>query len=370
MSAQFHAAGGMRRGSPVLLNGVSWGGFGLIALLFGIWSMQWVLSPVRLIAIDGGADLLASWFSFWVAMLVGAASLFLAVIVVLNAAVRAGLDRAWVAVPAAVAGSLVAAGISSVVGSAPAGLDVAGSGPAWAMFWMDWAAAIAVGYLVLLRVRAAREAEHRIEHQRKGLETRQAEARLRVLQAQIEPHFLFNTLSNIRRLCQSDAAAGRAMLAQLARYLRGALPKIRRDQATLADELELVEAYLALQKIRMGERLRVAIDVPEAHLRASIPPMMLVTLVENAIKHGIAPLPEGGSIAIVALREGDALRITVADTGQGFAAASGNGLGLSNIRARLAALHGDRASLRLEANEPRGVRASITLPCVMREVAP
>lgn len=321
-----------------------------------------MLRPIRLMAASGGADLIAAWLSFWAAILVGGISLFLAVIVVLNAATRAGLDRAWVAVPAALAGSLAAAVVSTIAGSPPVGLDMGAQGIAGAMFWIDWAAAVAVGYLVLLRVGAARDHAHRIEHRRKSLESRQTEARLRVLQAQIEPHFLFNTLSNIRRLCHHDAAGGRAMLAQLERYLRGALPKIRRDEATLADEVELASAYLDLQKMRMGERLRVTVDVPAAHLGASVPPMMLATLAENAIKHGIAPLPEGGSIRIAAVRDGGALVLSVADTGQGLLAASGGGVGLSNIRARLAAQYGDRASLSLQANTPRGLIASISLP--------
>lgn len=120
--------------------------------------------------------------------------------------------------------------------------------------------------------------------------------------------------------------------------------------------------YLVQQKIRMGERLKASLIVPADHLSVSVPTMMLVTLIENAIKHGISPSPEGGSVRISSTREGDSLCISVIDTGRGFIAESGDGIGLSNIRARLAALHGDKAALWLSGNQPRGVQAMIVLP--------
>src|SRR5438094_9602649 len=137
---------------------------------------------------------------------------------------------------------------------------------------------------------------------------------------------------------------------------------MREHETTLADEVELVRAYLGLQQVRMGARLETSIDAPPALLDARRPPMMLAPLVENAIKHGIAPLAEGGAIRVQAEASDGALKLTVADNGRGFSAASGSGVGLANIRARLAALYGERAALRLEANSPRGVTAIITLP--------
>jgi LytS/YehU family sensor histidine kinase len=154
------------------------------------------------------------------------------------------------------------------------------------------------------------------------------------------------------------------MLAQLSRYLRAALPRMREHETALADEIDLVSAYLGVQKIRMGERLDSSIDAPPALLAARVPPMMLATLVENAVKHGIGPLAEGGAIRIKAERAGDTLTLSVADNGRGLIAASGSGVGLANIRARLAALYGERAALRLEANSPRGVVATVSLPLV------
>jgi len=228
--------------------------------------------------------------------------------------------------------------------------------------WLGSGAILVAGYVFYLRAQAAEEEARGAQLRRSALETQQLATRLRLLQAQVEPHFLFNTLSNVRRLCQSDAAAGRAMLAQLTRYLRAALPRMRGNETTLAEEIDLVSAYLGVQKIRMGMRLETSIDAPAPLLAARVPPMMLATLVENAIKHGIAPLAEGGSILIKARASGGALTLSVADNGQGLTAASGSGVGLANIRARLAALYGERAALRLEANAPRGVTAIITLP--------
>jgi LytS/YehU family sensor histidine kinase len=183
-----------------------------------------------------------------------------------------------------------------------------------------------------------------------------------VLQAQIEPHFLFNTLANVRRLYDTDPAAGEAMLDNLMRYLKVALPQMRASESTLGREADLCESYLAIQRIRMGSRLAVAIDVPTALRDASVPPMLVLTLVENAIKHGVGPQREGGSVHLTARRDGARLVLAVADSGQGFVRSSGAGTGLANTRARLAALHGDAAALALGFNEPHGVVATIVLP--------
>ena len=206
------------------------------------------------------------------------------------------------------------------------------------------------------------EAMHRAEIDRLALDREMAEARLQVLQAQIEPHFLFNTLANVRRLYQTDAARGRSMLDHLMRYLEVALPRMRDSRSTLAGEVTLIESYLEVQRIRMGRRLAFEIDVPVELRPLEVPPMMLLTLVENAIKHGLNPLPEGGSLRVQARRDGGLLCIEVADSGRGFHAISGGGTGLANIRARLATMHGDAASLTLAENYPRGVTSTLRLP--------
>jgi len=203
---------------------------------------------------------------------------------------------------------------------------------------------------------------HEAELNRIRLESELAAGRLQVLQAQIEPHFLFNSLANVRRLLRTDGRAGREMLADLMRYLQSALPRMRDDSSTLAREAELIRAFLAVHQVRMGARLQFRIDVPDALGRCVVPPMMLLTLIENALKHGLGPLPEGGSISVVVTEADDRLVLQVDDTGRGLVAGSGGGTGLANIRARLKAMYGAAAGLSLQHNEPRGVVAQIHLP--------
>ncbi|HKU86927.1 MAG TPA: histidine kinase [Casimicrobiaceae bacterium] len=199
-----------------------------------------------------------------------------------------------------------------------------------------------------------------------ALERELTAAQLQMLQAQIEPHFLFNTLANLRRLYDEDAAAGRTMLRKLMRYFEVALPRMRDGESTLDCEIELVEAFLHIQRIRMGHRLAFSVDVASELRPHPVPPMMLLTLVENAIKHGLNPLAEGGRVRVAAHVERDHLILTVADTGVGFGTASGSGIGLANIAARLASQFGDRAALALENNELGGATATIALPLALR----
>ncbi|HKE39909.1 MAG TPA: histidine kinase [Casimicrobiaceae bacterium] len=200
------------------------------------------------------------------------------------------------------------------------------------------------------------------ERDRALLIERSDEARLRMLQAQIEPHFLFNTLANVRRLYQTAAANAVTMLDNLMRYFEVALPHMRAADSTLGREAELTESYLAIQRFRMGQRLAFAIEIPGQLREAKFPPMMLLTLAENAIKHGLAPLPEGGEIRISATVQENQLCVSVADSGRGFVESSGAGTGLANIRARLAGAYGAAARLTLRMNAPRGVVATIALP--------
>ena len=189
-----------------------------------------------------------------------------------------------------------------------------------------------------------------------------AASRLRTLQAQIEPHFLFNTLANARRLLRTDRAAARDMLEDLSRYLEEALPKLRDDDSTLGRELELVRAYLAVHHVRMGARLQYDITAPETLAHVNMPPLVLLTLVENALKHGLQQLVEGGAINVNASHADGKLTLTVADNGCGMGSAIGSGLGLANIRARLSEMYGSAASLSLRVNEPRGVVVVVMLP--------
>jgi LytS/YehU family sensor histidine kinase len=185
---------------------------------------------------------------------------------------------------------------------------------------------------------------------------------LQVLQSQIEPHFLFNSLAHVRRLYQTDPRTGRAMLRHLSRYLGATQSAMRENSIALGQELALAEAYLSIQQTRMNPRLAFEIDVPAELRDARVPPMMVTTLVENAVKHGLSALPEGGAIDIGARLDGHKLHIWVSDTGQGFQTSLGAGVGLSNIRARLALLYGAAAQLSLTENTPHGVRATIAMP--------
>jgi len=189
-----------------------------------------------------------------------------------------------------------------------------------------------------------------------------AEARLQALQAQVEPHFLFNTLAHVKWLYRRDPGQGRRMLDRLLDYLHAALPRVRQSATTLEQELQLTRAYLDIHQLRIGGRLSVAIEVPEEIARLRFPPLMLLTLVENAIKHGIAPQTEGGTIAIRALADTRQLRIEVRDTGAGLQHSAGTGMGLANVRERLTALFGAGARLVIEPNLPHGVVAAIEIP--------
>jgi LytS/YehU family sensor histidine kinase len=169
------------------------------------------------------------------------------------------------------------------------------------------------------------------------------EARLALMQAQVEPHFLFNTLANVQHLVETDAASASRMLDSLIQYLRAALPQMREGTTTLGREIDMARAFLDIHRVRMGSRLQYAIDVPEPLKCRPFPPMMLISLVENAIKHGVDPCCECGTITIRADDGEGRLRVSVADTGEGVKPQQGEGVGLTNIRERLKALYGSRA---------------------------
>ena len=188
-------------------------------------------------------------------------------------------------------------------------------------------------------------------------------ARLGLLHAQVEPHFLYNTLASAQLLTRSDPKRADEMLGHLIQYLRHSLPRTEDEPSTLGDELERAMAYLEILGIRMGPRLDVQVDVPEPLRATPLPTMMLQTLVENAIKHGLEPRTGGGTVWIRARRDGDSVAVTVADDGNGFGGGtSGSGIGLKNVRERLQLRYGERASLAVVANFPAGVAATITVP--------
>ena len=243
----------------------------------------------------------------------------------------------------------------------------------WAVgIWFLWTMIGGMGYALVHLIQEEEDVRRALDEEgiaQEALTAQMTQARLSALQAQIEPHFLFNTLANVKRLYETAPARGREMLSSLIGYLRAALPTMRQSGSTLRRELELARSYLNILQMRMGERLAFSIDAPDALLDAEVPPLVLGTLIENALKHGLAPLPEGGSIVIRALREGDQLRIEVHDTGRGFYGQGGSGVGLANTRSRLAALYGGSAALQLAANHPHGVVATVVLPLAARYLA-
>ena len=197
------------------------------------------------------------------------------------------------------------------------------------------------------------------------IERQALQAQLQLLQAQIEPHMLFNTLANLQGLISFDPDRAQLLLDQLIQYLRATLSSSRADTTPLAQEFALMQAYLGLMAVRMGARLAYTLDLPDDLRQVTLPPMLLQPLVENAIQHGLEPKIEGGHITVRASREGDMLTLTVADDGLGLdhpGQTKGTQLGVTNIRERLQAMHGDRASLALDAHPPGGVTARLTLP--------
>jgi sensor histidine kinase YesM len=244
----------------------------------------------------------------------------------------------------------------------PPGISAAGVLFAKVARWLVIAGLAGLYFAFERQAAEAAERAHENELRRVQLDQQMTEARLQSLRAQIEPHFLFNTLANVQQLFRTEPDRGRRMLANFVKYLRNALPQMRNDETTLRHEVDLARAYLDVLQVRMGNRLRVSYEIPKELAVLAFPPLALSTLTENAIKHGLNPLPEGGAIEITARSEAGRLSVSVADTGAGLRASGGTGSGLANLRARLAALYGSGASLNVEANAPHGMRVTIVVP--------
>jgi hypothetical protein len=211
------------------------------------------------------------------------------------------------------------------------------------------------------RISLAEQNARLTEQQRQLTETQ-----LLLLQAQVEPHFLFNTLANVAGLIEHRPADARHMLESFTTYLRGSLMRTRVKTSKVSDEIELLEAYLAVQKIRMGERLTYEFSVDASCESLPLAPLLIQPLVENALTHGLEPKLDGGSISISINRSNNILKCSVVDTGVGFTgsqASAGSGLGLNNVRQRLASLYGDSAALKvLEPSSGNGVSAELEIP--------
>ncbi len=231
-------------------------------------------------------------------------------------------------------------------------------------------------YLAAAKIimRKTAESDARIQQatdsaEREAVQRQLIQARLKLLQAQVEPHFLFNTLAAVDYLIETNPQRASEMQKLLISYLRAALPQMRQESSTLGRELNLIKPYLELLKLRIEDRLTYRIDVPQGLASTVFPPMVLQSLVENAIKHGIEPKPEGGQITVSAQVVNGNLLVEVADTGIGLQTGNvyapstqGTGLGLDNIRERLAMLYPGRGKLSLRAGNPSGTVVHLEIP--------
>ena len=210
------------------------------------------------------------------------------------------------------------------------------------------------------------EARHQalaFELERSEFERNALDARMRLLQAQVEPHFLFNTLANVRELVDSGSPQASTVLDNLIAYLRAAVPRLHEQSTTMGQEIELVRAYLEVMHMRMPDRLQFTLHADEAVLLLNCPPMTLLTLVENAVRHGIDPSEEGGRIEVRVRLQNGRCRAEVIDTGVGLGhSVEGLGTGLSNLRERLQLAFGGDAQLRITPLQPHGVCAEVDFP--------
>ncbi|MBC3805764.1 histidine kinase [Undibacterium seohonense] len=217
------------------------------------------------------------------------------------------------------------------------------------------------------KVRAEEQAKQaNATAERESLLRQVSEAQMQMMQAQVEPHFLFNTLASVEFLIETDPPRAAKMQRSLIAYLRAVLPQMRENAAktNLGREADMVKAYLELLKMRMEERLNIDFIMPDDLRKASFPPMMLQSLVENSIKHGLEVKTEGGTLQFRAELQQDKLRVTVSDDGLGFGAvpSNGTGLGLQNIRERLKLIYKDKAQMIISPNKPSGVCVTIEIP--------
>jgi LytS/YehU family sensor histidine kinase len=277
----------------------------------------------------------------------------------------AGPDAPWrFVLPTAAAGAVLGGYVAAAIALAPdwdalASLD---------LVWPEWqiGAAFSAFFVGLSLAAAAVRQREQTE-----FETRQRllEARLQMLAARIEPHFLMNTLANLRYLVRSDAAKAYDMLDHLSEFLQGALERSRDLNSTLGQELQIIESYLSIMQLRLGDKLSFSIDVPKDMLQIRFPSLLLQTLVENAVMHGIEPADKPGVITVSAEVDGRVMRLTIADDGAGFTAHEqlpGHGVGLRNVRDRLETFFLGRASFDIGAGAKSGTEATLIIP---REVA-
>ena len=320
------------------------GRLGPVALLLGVASaMYWW---------GGTTSSVAMLVKLWVAYSV-------AFIALASLAKLQGSDATWAyLLPIAICGIAIGGFAGAAVVFAPNWqmlLEPLSVGSEWAI-----GAAFSVFFVGVFLVTAeARRREQSAEDARRQL----LEARLQTLTAQIEPHFLMNTLANLRYLIRTDTRTASRMLEHLADFLQGALERSRAAHSTLGQELDLVESYLSIMQIRLGKRLRFTTEVPDELRDVPFPPLLLQTLVENAVTHGIEPSEKDGSIAVTVRRDGARIVVHVTDDGVGIGGKEcPYGVGLSNTRDRLATFYRGKASFELVPGSTAETVAAITIP--------
>ena len=291
-----------------------------------------------------------------------------------RAAIDAAVQEAREAVDEAVAEDRAERGDEAVDAGVPATAIALGPKMAAPEWPIDLAMLLIVASMILkITYKARIQAEARAAlatetAEAETLKRQVVEARMAAMQAQVEPHFLFNTLASIDHLIETDPPRASTMQKNLIALLRATMPSLRETRPgaarTLGRELDVIRPYLEILKVRMDERLHATIDVPEGLLSAEFPPMMLQGLVENAIKHGLEPKAEGGALTVRALVVHGRLAVSVADSGLGFgrAATAGTGVGLANLRERLALLYGPRGTLAITENPGGGTVVTINVP--------
>ncbi len=266
----------------------------------------------------------------------------------------------------AVAGAFTGASVTALEQGRPimSVLGKAGGKVAIAGLAVGGIYALLIGVVAVWRNREfeALTTQYQRDAERERVARQVSESRLRLLRAQIEPHFLFNTLGAVQQLAEAGAPRAAELTANLIAFLRGSLAEMRHEQVTLSEDFALIEAYLRVMKTRLGDRLQFALDLPDSLAAVRVPGMMLLTLVENAIKHGIEPSLRGGRVHVSAQSVDGMLRLRVEDTGQGLCAEPEDGVGLKNVRDRLLLTYGASASLALRDAEPGGAIAEISVP--------
>ncbi len=272
----------------------------------------------------------------------------------------------WVLQVVAVGVSMPVAIIAMYLPVTPEGTRSFWDHPDWML--LTFAAVLVAPWTALAAIVRQKEAFARHQKlafalERSELERQALDARLHLLQAQVAPHFLFNTLANVQALVDTGSPQASALLRSLIEYLRAAVPLLHEPAATIERELRLVRPYLELMQMRMPDRLQYAMNVDSSALAVRCPPTTLLTLVENAVRHGIDPSEEGGRIDIDIERLGERCVVRVTDTGAGLQpSANGLGTGLTTLRERLQLIFGDAAQLRLIAGAPRGVAVEVEMP--------